>query len=99
VTDWLNQAIGATTTEGNDPPARPPYELMLQRNALFGRLNATRAHVFDDELRRLAEDVKGKGVFVTVAKSRDVKDVAWSRGDESLGNLHERVNTLLRDLI
>jgi hypothetical protein len=54
--------------------------------------------VFDDELRKLAEQVQHRGIMVTVGKSRDLKEWAWSRGDESLSQLHERVNTLLRDL-
>jgi hypothetical protein len=98
VTDWLNQVTGATTTEGSEPPARPPYELMLRRNALYGRLNATRARVFDDELRRLADRVEQKGLLVTTVKSQDKKAAAWSGGDDLLSDLHERVNTLLRDL-
>jgi type II secretory pathway pseudopilin PulG len=98
VEDWFNQVTGATTAKGSEPPARPPYELTLRRNTVYGRLTATRARVFDDELRKLAEQVQHRGIMVTVGKSRDLKEWAWSRGDESLSQLHERVNTLLRDL-
>jgi hypothetical protein len=98
VTDWLNQVTGATTAEGEQPPTRPPYELRLRTHAASGRLASTRAHVFDDELRRLAKRVDHQGIFVTAAKSVDLKRKGWSNGADELEKFHDRVNVLLRDL-
>jgi hypothetical protein len=95
ITNSLNQSIRATHEHG---PGPVPEELKLEYDALYGRLITIRAHIFDDELRGLVEQVLQEGISAAKIGSFDQKATGWAQALKTRHAINDRANTLLRDL-